>query len=363
MPLLALTRANLLLIVRNRQLLVFNVLVPLLLIVIFGGLFQRSQLNVDVAAPAAYTQVFEKALSSKSFSLHRVSPAQARRDVLNNSVDFALVVKSVPAPGEPVVVHVQENSGNVTQNGSLTAAAQAAVAALNQAILKRPPAAVTQVESVHPPGGTSAGSVANTNYIAFLTPGILAYSVLTAGLTAGVRLVSYREQGTLRRIRATPLPVWAFLMANVASQVVLVAIQVAVLLGVGHLMYGVGMGPSPGPVVLILLVGCLCFLAGGFFISGLARSEQSAIVITNLVLLPQLFVAGIFYPLSGAPDWLQKLSTVMPLTYFADGLRSLMAEGRPLSYTTLDLLVLLGVGLAVLLIAVRTFRFSPAATA
>jgi ABC-2 type transport system permease protein len=154
--------------------------------------------------------------------------------------------------------------------------------------------------------------------------------------------------------------VWAFLASSVASQLVLVVVQVVVLLGVGHLMYGVGIGPSPGPVVLMLLVGSLCFLGGGFLIAGIANRDQAAIVLVNLVTLPQLFIAGIFYPLSGAPAWLRDLSVIMPLKYFADGLRGLMALGNSLSTVAPDLLVLVGVGIVVLVVATRIFRFDPA---
>jgi ABC-2 type transport system permease protein len=79
----------------------------------------------------------------------------------------------------------------------------------------------------------------------------------------------------------------------------------------------------------------------------------------NMVSLPQLFVAGVFYPLAGAPQWLQKLSTVMPLTYFSNGLRGLIAEGQTTVQVAPDGYILLGVGLAVLLVAARTFHFEP----
>lgn len=359
LPLVALTQANLRLLARNRQVLVFNVLVPLLLIVIFGGLFQGGKVIVDISAPAAYSAVFKKVLPANSFQIKYVAPATARQQVLDNKAAFALVV----AGGQtvPIQVRIEENAGNVTENGSLTAEAEAAIGTLNQQLLHTAPAAVPSLDELQPHGGVSSGSLANSNYIQFLTPGILAYAVLTAGLSAGIRLVGDRERGTLRRVRATPIPVWAFLASSVVSQLVLVAVQVAVLLGVGHLMYGVGLGPSPGPVVLILLIGSLCFLAGGFLVAGIARREQAAIVLTNMISLPQLFVAGVFYPLSGAPDWLQKVSVVMPLTYFSNGLRGLMAQGQQLTAVAPDLLVLLGVGVGVLAVATRIFRFEPAA--
>ncbi|MGH7705047.1 MAG: ABC transporter permease [Candidatus Dormibacteria bacterium] len=360
LPFMALTRANLTLLARNRQVMVFNILVPLLLIVIFGGLFQSSKVTVDIAAPASDAAAFREALPNSAFQVRQVSPATARQDVLDNKADFALVAR--PGPGSPVSVRVEENAGNVTQNGAFAAAADGALEVLNQELLRTAPAVTPKMVALHPSGGLSPGSLSNSNYIDFLTPGILAYAVLTAGLSAGIRLVGDRERGILRRVRATPIPVWAFLASSVVSQLVLVAVQVVVLLGVGHLMYGVGLGPSPAPLLLMLLVGSLCFLGAGFLIAGIASRDQSAIVLMNLITLPQLFVAGIFYPLSGAPTWLRDLSVIMPLTYFADGLRGLMALGRSLGGVGADLLVLLGVGIAVLLVASRIFKFQPSSS-
>ncbi|MHB1639175.1 MAG: ABC transporter permease [Candidatus Dormibacteria bacterium] len=356
-PLAALTLANIKILYRNRQVLLFNVLVPLLLIVIFGGLFQRGPATVDVVAPPQYYPVLRHALPKSSFHLHQTSAQVARQQVLDNHAAFALVV--VAAHGTPVTVRILENSSNVTQNGALTAEAEAAVGALNQTLLHRPPAVEGVLQPVHAPGGLSSDSLANNNYIAFLAPGVLAYAVLAGGLSAGLRLVGDRERGTLRRIRATPAPAWVFLAASVISQFVLVAIQIAVLLGVGHLLYGIGLGPQPLPLLLVLVVGSLCFLAAGFLVAALSRREQAAVVIANLIELPQLFVAGVFYPLSGAPLWLQKLSILMPLTYFSSALRGLMAEGQTLGQVTNDILILLGVGVVVLLAAARTFRFEP----
>ncbi|MGA7172716.1 MAG: ABC transporter permease [Candidatus Dormiibacterota bacterium] len=356
LPLIALTRANLRLLARNRQVMVFNILVPLLLIVIFGGLFQSSKTNVDVVAPAADAAILKQALPHSSFTVREVSAATARRQVLNNNADFALVITGT---SPPLQAKIEENAGNITENAAFAAAAEGALYGLNQTLLRTAPAVIPSVTQLHPKGGVSAGSLVNANYIEFLAPGILAYAVLTAGLSAGIRLVGDRERGTLRRVRATPIPVWAFLASSVISQLVLVAVQVVVLLGVGHVMYGVGLGPSPALVVLMLLVGALCFLGGGFLIAGIANRDQAAIVLMNLITLPQLFIAGIFYPVSGAPAWLRDLSVIMPLKYFADGLRGLMAQAQSLGAVTPDLLVLVGIGVVVLVLASRIFRFDP----
>jgi len=355
---LRLARMNLVIIRRNRQILVFNILVPLLMILIFGGLFQSHAAEVAVAGPPRALAVLRSALPRRSFRVERLTAAAARRAVADGSAAVALIVPT--HGGRPLPVTVVENAANVTDNGSRTAVAEAAVARLNQALLGTAPAAVPVVATVAAAGGARSTTLAGNDYIQFLTPGVLAYAVFTAGvLGAALRTVSDRERGTLRRVRATPVPIGIFLAAQILAQLVLVVVQVVVLLGVARAVYGVGIGPQPWSLALLTLIGALCFLAFGFLIAGVARGEQAALTIGNLFSLPQLFVAGIFFPISQSPSWLQALSAVMPLRYFSDGLRGLMAEGQSLGAVGVDVLVLAGLGIVALVVAGRTFRFDP----
>ena len=358
-----LLRMNLLIMARNRQLLVFNFLVPLMMILIFGGLFQGRPTQVAVAGPPALVRVLRQALPPHSYHLTVLTAAGARRAVAGGRDDFALVIPGATTPGGPRRVSVVLNAANVSDNGSFTAAALAGVAAVNQALLHTVPAAVPVVSAVQPRGSTRTRGQASSNYIQYLTPGVVAYAVLAAGLLGGgARMVTDRQRGTLRRLRAAPVPTWLFLLAQIAAQLVLVAIQVVVLLGVAHLVYGVGIGPDPLGLALVLFLGALCFVAFGFVVAGIAHDDRAAITIGNLFSLPQLFMAGIFFPISASPVWLQRLALFMPLRYFSDGLRSLMSEGRPIGAVTIDLAVLAGCGLLALVVATRTFRFDPVGT-
>ncbi len=359
----SLLRMNLVIMARNRQLLVFNFLVPLMMILIFGGLFQGRPTQVAVAGPPALVQVLHRALPRHSYHLTVLSAAGARRAVAGGRDDFAVVIPGAATAGASRRVSVVLNAANVSNNGAFTAAAEAAVAAVNQALLRTAPAAVPVVSTVQPRGSTRTGSQASSNYIQYLTPGVVAYAVLVAGLLgAGARMVADRQRGTLRRLRAAPVPTWLFLLAQIASQLVLVAVQVVVLLGAAHLVYGVGIGSDPLGLALVLFLGSLCFVAFGFVVAGIAHDDRAAITIGNLFSLPQLFMAGIFFPISASPLWLQRLALFMPLRYFSDGLRSLMSEGRPLGAVTIDLAVLAGCGLLALVVATRTFRFDPVGT-
>lgn len=343
--------------------LVFNILVPLFMILIFGGLFQQRKARVALVAPPTANGIMRQTLPPSSFVVTaETSDGGARDAVASGRADFALVVPDSAAQasiGAPVRVAVYVSSGNQTVNGEFIAEAEQAVATLNQSLLRAPPAVVAAPETVQP-----AGSVGQTaSYIDFLTPGVLAYAILTAGLmAAGMRLVTDRERGVLRRVRATPAPVWLFLVSHIVAQFVLIVVQVVVLLGVAHVVYGVHIAGSPVTLSILVLVGSLCFLAFGFLVAGLADGPQAAITIANLFALPQLFIAGIFFPLSQSPAWMQRIAAFMPLRYLSDGLRAIMVNGRGLGSVATDLFVLAIVGLVILALAVRTFRFDPVGT-
>ncbi len=348
-------RIDVLMLQRNRQVLVFNLLVPLLMITIFGALFQHTKQTVAVFGPPSEVQVIARGLPESSFIVSRKPTAAAARGaVVRGTAAFAMVAQgSAPAP---IVILVYVSSANQTVNGNFLAVAEGVAGRLNAVISKTPPKVVVVPRMVQPSG-------AHTNkisYIDYLVPGILAYAVLTAGmLGSGMRMVTDRERGVLRRMRATPTPTWLFLAAQIASQLLLVAVQAIVLLGTAHLAYQVDIQGPLWLLALMLLVGALCFLAGGFLVAGIASGPQAAIIIGNLVTLPQLFIAGIFFPLSQSPPWLQKVAVIMPLRYFSQGLRGIMSEGRQFGQVWPDLAVLAGVGVVLLVMASRTFRFDP----
>ncbi|MCL4448246.1 MAG: ABC transporter permease [Actinobacteria bacterium] len=353
-----LIRMNLLMLLRNRQVLLFSLLFPLFVMLVFGGILKSGVQKVALSGPKDLTTLMAKFLPPRFFTPMYMSAAQANHDVALGNSSFALVVLNPNA--HPLQIEVVENFHNASENGYYTSVAEAIELGVNQTLLHMGPAVIPKLDIIKSSGATVGGVLAMTHYTKFLTPGIIAYAVLTSSmLGASMRLVRDREQGTLRRIKATAVPMWVFVIGHVTAQLVLVAIQVAVLLTTARLLYGVGIGPLPAVVVLLLVVGSLCFLALGFLVAGIAKGEQAAMMIGNTIALPQMFLTGIFFPLSQAPEWMQKFALFMPLRYLSQGLREVMTNGASLADTSGDLLVLLAVGIAAVVLVLFTFRFDP----
>ena len=139
------------------------------------------------------------------------------------------------------------------------------------------------------------------------------------------------------------------------------------------------MGVPYDPVLLIALVVELFLLsfvltAVGLVVAGRTKQIQSFMAITQLFLMPMLFLSGALFPLSNLPTWLHVLTRVNPLTYAVDPMRRVVFEHLDVSPAVvhrlspgvtwgswtvpvgLELLLVLGIGLAVLGVAIAGFR-------
>jgi ABC-2 type transport system permease protein len=170
-------------------------------------------------------------------------------------------------------------------------------------------------------------------------------------------LVSMRQRNIFRRLRVTPLPLVEFTIARVLSQLALAFTQTAVLLGVGAIAFGVHLSSNVVALVPLVLLGGLAFIMLGFLLGAFAKTSEAADATSNIVTLPMVFLAGIFFPLDGAPSWLQAISRVLPLTYLANGLRDVAIRGHSLGAIWPDLAVLGGTSIVLGAIAIRFFRW------
>ena len=114
---------------------------------------------------------------------------------------------------------------------------------------------------------------------------------------------------------------------------------------------------NQGNVLLIFGMEALMALAAvnlGIFLSMFARSEFQAVQFIPLVIVPQVILSGIIFPVSTEPLPLQYVSNVLPLTYAVNGLRDIMLKGADLSWASLQLDAGVVAGFCVLLIVAGT---------
>jgi ABC-2 type transport system permease protein len=173
-----------------------------------------------------------------------------------------------------------------------------------------------------------------------------------------VAFLRERGQGTLERLMASPLRRSEIVLGYMLGFTVLALIQAVEVLAFSLLVLHVH---NAGNVGLIFLLEALMAVAAvnlGIFLSMFARTEFQAVQFIPLVIVPQVFLAGIIFPVSTEPGPLQVASHVLPLTYAVEGMRNIMIKGADLSWTSLqiDLGVVLGFCLLVILAGATTLR-------
>jgi ABC-2 type transport system permease protein len=194
----------------------------------------------------------------------------------------------------------------------------------------------------------------------FLLAGLFGYGAAnTAFAGLAIILVGRRETGTLKRLRATPLPPWAYLTAVILSTLVVFSLQAIALLLLGSVLFGAGAPENVLGFVGVVVLGVACFAGMGVGAAALIRSADGASAVVNVVLLPMAFVSGSFGPRGEYPEFLQALADVLPLTYFLDVVTGVYLDGESVFADPRALAVVAAWGAAGVVVALRRFSWMP----
>jgi ABC-2 type transport system permease protein len=181
--------------------------------------------------------------------------------------------------------------------------------------------------------GNVAGSAVNRglpgiSYETYLVPAIAIQVALAAAITSGVGLVNDIENGMFEKVLVTPMNRTAVFVGKTAAEVFRIAVQIAIILGLGVLL-GAEIATGVVGVVGIVAVGILFslwFVAFSNALAILTRDQESTIIGANLLQFPLLFLSSAFLPLAALPDWIQTFARLNPVTYGVDAARSLMID-------------------------------------
>jgi ABC-2 type transport system permease protein len=343
-----LVSANLKLVVRNRQTMVWSLVFPLMLMVLLGLFFgHETQASTTVAVVGSgpwASAMLEGLRHVHGFVAHSAGRVAAIADVRAGKADMAVMVQGVAS----VHIVVWQSVANTSTNGVNALIVQQVANGIQAAIQHTPSMFTLVTRSV----SGQAGS-----YIDFLVPGVLAMELMSNGLFSGLAMVTYREQGILRRIRVTPVPAVLFLGARIVVQLVVLAVQLAITLAVATAMFQYHPAGAIGPAVLAILIGALTFIAAGFFVAGVARTADAASAIANLINLPMMFLGGVFFPTSGFGGAFGVLIRIVPLSYLSNALRLTLTNGEGLRFIGGDVLFLVGTLVVATGLAARFFRW------
>lgn len=337
---------------RDRAAVFFAIVFPLMFLVLFGGLLgNQTQSKVelvqvgDVALfdqlPAGAREAFDDA-----FEVERTDDLDAAlEEVRQGDADVAVV-----QDGEDLVAHYTQTDqvkAAITQ-GTLRAFVDAA----NVAVSGQPPTFTLTTERVEDD---------SLDAIQFFTPGLLGWAVaMSAAFGAAATLQGWRESKLLRKLQLSPVPVRTIVSARVVVTVAVAMIQLVVFVGLGVALFGLQLEGAWWMSIPLLIAGTLSFMSLGLLAGAIAKTTEGAVNMANFLVLPMAFLAGSFFPLDGAPTWLQGVSQALPLRHLNDAMMDVLVRGQGPVAVLVPIAVLLGFATVFTLLAAKLFRWETA---
>jgi ABC-2 type transport system permease protein len=195
----------------------------------------------------------------------------------------------------------------------------------------------------------------NVSYVAFMTPGILAQSVLFVAIFYGIAVIWERDLGIVHKLLVSPAHRASLVYGKAASAGFRGAVQAVIIYIVAFLMR-IQIRWTPLSILGVLfgaMLGSAIFATFSFIIACLVKSRERFMGVGQLMTMPLFFASNAIYPIAIMPRWLRVVAFLNPLTYLVDALRSLMIGPSQSSHSVLVNFGVIGV-IFVILAAVAT---------
>ncbi|RLT44206.1 MAG: ABC transporter permease [Chloroflexi bacterium] len=354
--------ASVRMVVRDKQSIFWALAFPIIFLCVFR-LFSFETTATTNIVVSADTQTppgaaLVAALGRVAFMRVRVEPglneAQAL-EILNkrggNRVDMALLLRPSTAPGQPATAELIDAINDPVGSAVATAAIGSIVDATNLQLTGVP----RSITLTSRPAG-----VQRTTYFQFLGPGIIGMGLMTfATISLAGSLSRYREEGVLRRIRATPLPPWRFFSSVLGAHVIVSLMQVLVLATVAQAL---GANVFAGGIwfIVIAVYGTVIFLNIGVIIAGRVHGRGAVEGAANAVTMPMMFLSGSFFPITSLPAAVRPFVEVLPLTHMLNAMRGIALDHESIAEQWPALLVMTAWVIGTLILARLSFSFADA---
>ena len=191
--------------------------------------------------------------------------------------------------------------------------------------------------------------------VSFLFAGLLGLLLGQLSLnTLPVATSARREQGILRRFKASPMAPSTWIAAQISAYFIMALISAVLMFITASVSYGLEPPAHLGALLLAFTVSAGAFLSFGYLIASLAKNPRTAMIAGQLLYLVMMFLSGVFVPVTSLPHNLQTFVQFLPMTHVIELLQAVWFDrGWPLTATGALLVVFVVSGT----IAARSFRW------
>ena len=176
-----------------------------------------------------------------------------------------------------------------------------------------------------------------------ILPGLVAVILtMTMIMFTSAAIVRERERGNMEMLINTPVHPIELMLGKIIPYIFIGAIQVSLILSLGHALFNVPISGRFIDLGLITLLFIIASLALGLVISTLAQNQLQSMQMTVFILLPSILLSGFMFPYEAMPELAQTIAEALPATHFMRLIRGVVLRGDNVTTMYTDIYWLIG---------------------
>lgn len=361
---LALTRKEFIQIRRDKRTLAMMILLPLLWLLVFGYAFSFDVKTVtvgivDESQNPAGAKIAETLTGYDRFEVQPLpeqTEAGIRTAIHRDEIKLGIMIPADLVKGAQVKVLV---------DGTNLFAAQAATRLLQQAMAPLQKA-MPGASSVQPPLPTATQNLTPQMEILYnpelasapvMIPGLLGLvTMFMAVMMTALGIVREREYGTMEQLVVTPIKPFELMIGKLLPYALVTAIDFGLVFLAGTYLFDLTFAGNLPLFLALTLLFLITTLGLGLLVSTVAQNQQQAMQMALLVILPQILVSGLIFPLESMPKAIQYVAYLLPFTHFVPITRGIFIKGQEFGLLTTQTGILAAYAVAVVTLATLRFR-------
>ena len=332
-------------IVRDKRTMAITLVMPLVLLLLFGFAISMEINNVRVAVVVdrhtdRTRDILAKMEADEYFTLTGQVAGRESDDVLRKGEADAVLFLRTSADGQ-LRAHIVADSANPVVGQSSAAYLQSLIA-----------------------GNPDCGILTSTLYNPQLksaynfVPGIMGMIfILICSIMTSVSLVSEKESGTMDLLLVSPIKPRTIIFGKLVPYFILSCVILSVMLLIAYSVLGLPVSYTVVDVVIVTMLYVVLSLSIGLFVSTIADTQVSALIVSAvLFMLPVIMLSGMIFPIDNMPVFFQWVSCAIPARWYIEAMRKLMIQELELQHILHEIAILSAMTVAMLMLAVKKFN-------
>ncbi len=313
---------------RDRQSIFFSLFFPIIFMTVFGfvnsGEVDPIELGIVNNSPSTVATDFAQMLiDNPLFTVTMGEETRLRTELVEGDQTMVLILpESFDAQSNGAELQLLVDAAQVQQLGLIMPLLEQTLISIEREFRNIEPMFTLTVEDVQ---------ARSQRYLDFLLPGLMAFTLMQLSIAgSGFNIVEYRRKGVLKRLFVTPIRPRDFITSIVLARMAIVLIQLTVLIAFAVLALDVNIVGNFASFYFIVMLGTFIFLCLGFCLGSIAKTQQAVMAVGNIVIFPQIFLSGVFYPIESMPELIQPIAKILPLSFVSTAMREIANNGASL---------------------------------